>query len=244
MPSVHEVSEPLARFCRPVPARGPGVCAICHGCTRPGFSTCYSCAHVTGQVRRPCHRIVPLSVYAIPGGLHATLRRYKDGGVAEDRYRHTVFVASLLARFLFDHGDCLQGGRAGGWDLITTVPSSGRPGRHPLERALGLVPWLAAQHRETLTRGAGTMGHNMASDTGFVARPDVRGARVLLVDDTFTTGARAQSAASALQLAGARVIAVVPVGRVIDPSHGEHAQAYWKSRSREPFDFRRCCLEA
>jgi adenine/guanine phosphoribosyltransferase-like PRPP-binding protein len=87
------------------------------------------------------------------------------------------------------------------------------------------------------------MGHNVACDTGFVAAPDVRGARILLVDDTFTTGARAQSAASALQLAGARVIAVMPIGRVIDPSHGEHALAYWTRCSRKPFDFGRCCLE-
>jgi adenine/guanine phosphoribosyltransferase-like PRPP-binding protein len=198
---------------------------------------------VTAQVRRPCHHVVPLSLYAIPGGLHATLRRYKDGGAAADRRRHTTFVASLLARFLFDHGDCLQSGRAGEWDFITTVPSTGRPGPHPLEGAVGLVPWLAAQHRETLVRGTGTMGHNVACDTGFVAAPDVRGSRILLVDDTFTTGARAQSAASALQLAGARVIAVMPIGRVIDPSHGEHALAYWTSRSRELFDFGRCCLE-
>ena len=92
-------------------------------------------------------------------------------------------------------------------------------------------------------RGTGTMAHNHASDTGFVVLPDVRGARVLVVDDTFTTGARAQSAASALQLAGARVIAVVPIGRVIDPRHGEEVSAYWTSRSRERFDFGRCCLE-
>ncbi|HEX4540117.1 MAG TPA: hypothetical protein VH112_07700 [Acidimicrobiales bacterium] len=243
MPSVHEVSGPLARFCRPVPARGPGVCAICHGCTRPGFSTCYSCAHVTGQVRRPCHQVVPMSLYAIPSGLHTTLRSYKDGGAADGRRRHTAFVASLLARFLFDHGDCLRRGRVGGWDFITTVPSTGRPGPHPLEGALSMVPWLAAQHRETLVRGSGAIGHNVACDTGFVALPDVGGARVLVVDDTFTTGARAQSAASALALAGARVVAVVPIGRVIDPGHGEHALAYWTSRSREAFDFGRCCLE-
>jgi adenine/guanine phosphoribosyltransferase-like PRPP-binding protein len=243
MPSVHEASEHLARLCSPVPTRGPGICAICHGCTRPEFSTCYSCARVTGQVRRPCHRVVPFSLYAIPGELHATLRRYKDGCGNGDRRRHTALVVSLLARFLFDHGECLGSCRAGGWDFITTVPSTDRPGPHPLRTALGLVPWLAAQHREALVRGTGTMGHNVASDDGFVVHREVRGARVLVVDDTFTTGARAQSAASALQLAGARVIAVVTIGRVIDPSHSEHSLAYWTSRSQEPFDFGRCCLE-
>jgi adenine/guanine phosphoribosyltransferase-like PRPP-binding protein len=105
-----------------------------------------------------------------------------------------------------------------------------------------MVPWLAAQHQETLLRGSGPMAHNLASDDGFVVRRDVRGARVLVVDDTFTTGARAQSAASALQMAGARVIAIVPVGRVIDPDRGR-ALAPWTRRSHQRFDFGRCCLE-
>ena len=233
MPSVHEVSEPLAGLCRPVPAPGPGVCVVCRGCARPEFSTCYSCARVTAQVRRPCHRVVPLSLYAIPGGLHATLRGYKDGESGADRRRYAALVVSLLARFLFDHGDCLGSCRAGGWDFITTVPSTNRDGPHPLASALRLVPWLAAQHQETLVRGTAAMAHNVASDDGFVVRSGVRGARVLVVDDTFTTGARVQSAASALQLAGARVVAAVPIGRVVDPCCSEQA----------PFDFGRCCLE-
>lgn len=87
------------------------------------------------------------------------------------------------------------------------------------------------------------MGHNVASDAAFVALPEARGSRLLVVDDTFTTGARAQSAASVLQLAGARITAVVPIGRVIDPARDQHATAYWSSRSQEPFDFGRCCLE-
>jgi hypothetical protein len=39
---------------------------------------------------------------------------------------------------------------------------------------------------------------------------------MLLVDDTMTTGAKLQSAASALNLGGARVVAAVVLGRVID----------------------------
>ena len=76
MPSVHEVSEPLAGLCRPVPAPGPGVCVVCRGCARPEFSTCYSCARVTAQVRRPCHRVVPLSLYA------PHLHRFPASGLA------------------------------------------------------------------------------------------------------------------------------------------------------------------
>ena len=42
-------------------------------------------------------------------------------------------------------------------------------------------------------------------------------ARVLLLDDTYVSGARAQSAAAALSLAAARSTLIVPLGRVLRP---------------------------
>jgi hypothetical protein len=40
---------------------------------------------------------------------------------------------------------------------------------------------------------------------------------VLLLDDTYVSGARAQSAAAALRLSGARAVLIVPLGRVLRP---------------------------
>ena len=45
----------------------------------------------------------------------------------------------------------------------------------------------------------------------------VAGARVLLLDDTYVSGARAQSAAAALARAGARCTLIAPLGRVLRP---------------------------
>ena len=45
----------------------------------------------------------------------------------------------------------------------------------------------------------------------------VVGARALLLDDTYVSGARSQSAAAALELAGARSTLIVPIGRVLRP---------------------------
>ena len=42
-------------------------------------------------------------------------------------------------------------------------------------------------------------------------------ARALLLDDTYVSGARSQSAAAALELAGARSTLIVPIGRVLRP---------------------------
>jgi predicted amidophosphoribosyltransferase len=48
-------------------------------------------------------------------------------------------------------------------------------------------------------------------------RNRVTGARVLMLDDTYVSGARSQSAAAALQLTGACATVIVPLGRVLRP---------------------------
>jgi hypothetical protein len=48
--------------------------------------------------------------------------------------------------------------------------------------------------------------------------------RILLIDDTFTSGARLQSAASALALAGATVVAAFTLGRFIRPDYNVESQ--------------------
>src|SRR6266536_285893 len=106
--------------------------------------------------------------------VHNLLRGYKDGP-EELRARFLPRVAALLARFVDEHGKCI-----GHWETVTAVPSSkGRPGRHPLVRAIGMVS-------------------SMASDHAFEVATRLGGRRVLLVDDTFTSGAELQSAARPL----------------------------------------------
>lgn len=244
MPSVHEWTEPLARWCHPVPGRGPGTCPVCRGCPGPGWTLCWSCARVLAQVSRPCRQVVPVTLYRVGTPLHAILRCYKDTASSAARRRHATTVAALLGRHLFDHGRCLGGGRRP-WDVITVVPStSGGAGDHPMVAALSLVPWLASQHRALLARTGAGLGHLRAADDAFAVTRPVAGWRVVVVDDTYTSGARAQSAASALALAGATVVAVVPVGRLIDPSWRPHRASWWNERSRETYSFSRCCLEA
>jgi adenine/guanine phosphoribosyltransferase-like PRPP-binding protein len=65
---------------------------------------------------------------------------------------------------------------------------------------------------------------------------------VLLVDDTWTTGGRAQSVAIALREAGAAQVAVVVIGRHFDRAFGTGEAYYERARSLE-FTWDRCCLE-
>jgi hypothetical protein len=141
------------------------------------------------------------------------------------------------------HSDCIATAAGGGWDVITSVPSTApREGEHPLAAAINLVPDLRGQYEELLHRGSGQIDHTVASDGGYEPAHEVSGHRILLVDDTFTSGARAQSAASALNNAGATVAAIVPIGRVINPDFNEENEAYWRRQSKLPYAFDTCCV--
>ncbi|TMK48013.1 MAG: hypothetical protein E6G66_10625 [Actinobacteria bacterium] len=72
---------------------------------------------------------------------------------------------------------------------------------------------------------------------------DVGGLDLVVVDDTFTTGASVQSAVSALRLAGARVIAVVVIGRVVNPDANPEEAALWEAARKTPWRFNKCCRE-
>jgi orotate phosphoribosyltransferase len=74
----------------------------------------------------------------------------------------------------------------------------------------------------------------------FEAVRSLHGEAVLLIDDTWTTGASAQTAAAALRHAGAGPVAAVVIGR--------HLNREWHENDRRlrsiarPFDWDRCAL--
>lgn len=243
MTTVLDIAAPLAGICVPVPMVGDGVCDRCHNHPTAGFSRCYSCSQIEGQVSRPCPLIVPVSLYEIPSQLHHYLRHYKSGIYPEREHEFSLNVASLLCYFLGQHRACIAAASGGDWEVITSVPSSsGRQGEHPLVTALRRVPSVFTTYEALLGQGPVQVGHNKASDGGFRSTRKLTGERVLIIDDTFTSGARAQSAASALSNGGAEVVAIVPIGRVIDPSW-EPVGEWWKAQRRQPFSFDTCCLE-
>ena len=186
---------------------------------------------------------MPISLYEPGSQLHHVLREYKDGRSEAVRREFTTRLGALLHRFIRDHGDCIRAVSAD-WSIVTSVPSSeDRPGAHPLERVIELSSELGPSYRTTLRRGPASIDHNQANDEGFVVFDDVEGESVLLLDDTFTSGARAQSAASALQLAGAEVLAMAPIGRFIRPEWNEEARSLFDSARAAGFDFDVCCLQ-
>jgi hypothetical protein len=203
-------------------------CRTCRGPVQAGFARCYQCDLAHARCGGLLADVVAPVAYAVKGGrLAGDLWRYKSGsaGATEAGAR----LAAMLARFLGEHSDQVwrAAGMAVGPELAAIVPSGqGRPGLHPL---LGIVascvdvpivplctaPGAAARARglaDGVTAGWLTVGGGVA------------GAELLLVDDTWVSGASAQSAAAALKAAGARRVALVVIGRHVDPADPRSAE--------------------
>jgi hypothetical protein len=202
----------------PRPSRWPapdGICAVCRGPAGPGFARCYQCGRHSQSGRGLLADAVVPVAYAVKGTSFATdLWRYKSWRAPSPAARTTVLA--LLLAFLHDHGTCVwrhadmpPPGR------LAVVPTGcGRPGPHPLLRLAS--PYLRLPLVPLAIR-PGAQGRDL--DLGrFTADGPAAGASVLLIDDTWVSGASAQSAAAAVKLAGARHVAIVVLGRHIDPA--------------------------
>jgi len=124
-------------------------------------------------------------------------------------------LLALLLAFLGDHSDCIWRRAAMPEpDRLAVVPSGvGRPGSHPL---LALAsPYLRLPLWPLAIR-PGRQGRDLDLHR-FQAGVGPRGCGVLLLDDTWVSGASAQSAAAALKLAGAGRVALVVLGRHVNP---------------------------
>lgn len=218
------------------PRRGPGVCVECFNLTRD-FRLCFACA----QGERHLSAMVPVSYSVAHEYLHHTLASYKrlQGQQAEAAARQ---ISAILWRFLVTHEPCLAA--AAGvrrFQLVTTVPSSdaARDEHHSLRRVVGeLVGPTRGRHQRLLRRSDIEVVPRRFDLRRFEAVRPLAGEDVLLIDDVWTTGASAQSAAAALKAAGAGTVAAVVVGR--------HLNRGWHDNDRHlnamPFDWRKCAL--
>jgi predicted amidophosphoribosyltransferase len=178
---------------------------------------------------------------------------YKESPVDEARRRFARRISELFIVFFGDHGACLTAAIGGGVDLVVPVPSSSRPGPASLETVDGLAEVAVETLGETarwapsaLRRSSGEIGHMRPNARAFAvppaARPAVRRSRVLLLDDTYVSGSRSQSAAAALRLAGARSVLIVPLGRVLRPERFSTHTAFLSAQSAAAGHRSRCVL--
>ena len=237
MATVAELTAPCANFML-APRSGPDVCRTCFNLT-DGYERCYACAHGGDHL----DLMAPIS-YSIAGEqLNYALAAYKRSSEAWTRVLANQ-LAAMLWRHLAHHEVCVAraAGAANGFALVTTVPSGDptRGGRHPLARIVGeLVGPTRARYVELLRRTDRPVDLHAFHPDRFVATRALDGDQaILLIDDTWTTGASAQSAAAALKQAGAGPVAAVVIGR--------HLNRDWRDNDRRlralpsPFEWARC----
>ena len=238
MPTVVELSEPYANFLlTPAAPDGDGVCSVCLTFTS-GYSTCYRCGHQPSGA----DAVLPISYSAHMGQLHSALRGYKEGWRSAGRL--TVELAAVLWRFLTRHESCLAA-RVGvdRFDAVTTVPSSDRERdtSHPLHDIVGrIVRPTADRYERMLWRSTEEVEPRQVDVRRYVATLAFAGENVLLVDDTWTTGASVQSAALALKAAGAGSVGVVVIGRHIREEYADNAI---RLGALPQFSWERCAFE-
>ena len=200
---------------------------------------------MAARLRLPLAPVLPVRLCPLPGPLYTVLVGYKESAVDEARRYFAGLVRALLAAFLAEHGPCITAAAGGPIDRVLAVPSTARPSGPPLAALEGLADTVRAAFAgarwapELLRRASAPVGHMRPDEGAFAVRsgpltptaPSVpRGSRALLLDDTYVSGARAQSAAAALRRAGARSVVIVPVGRVVRPDlsavHAAFLQAH------------------
>jgi hypothetical protein len=199
------LSAPLAGCTR--------LCPVCRGPAGSGSARCFQCdLHWRCAAGNLADVVVPVA-FAIKGTAHARrLWQYKSPRVAaSDAAGQAATIRAMLLVFLRDHGPCLwrSAGSAPPTHVAVVPTARRRPGKHPLRSLLEgylTLPWAGL-----VPMPDGERLRDLDPDR-FRAAP-LPGARVLLVDDTWTTGSSAQSAAMALRAAGACSVVTVVLGR-------------------------------
>ena len=217
------LARPLAHDLVAVPPAGRGVCRICRDLIPPGYAHCRHCRAVRGYA----DVVVPISLCIRGSALHAALRGYKDGTQQRVRDLHAHRLAALVDDFLDVHEACVAvAAKTRRFDAITVVPSSSpvRDELRPNLRRLAaeLATSTSSRHVRLLTATGAAPTTGGFHHRRYLASSDAAGQRILLLEDTWVTGSRAQSAAAALQAAGAVAVAVVAMGRFVNSQHDDN----------------------
>jgi len=177
--------------------------------------------------------VVPIA-YCAKGGQHyEDLKRYKNPPItplAKARLR------AITESFLRRHRHCLSAAAGGNITHLAVVPSTKRSGVHPLAKLLGI--------QDSIISAMGSL-----ADHSRVFRPDAfstswrapedQTARVLLLDDTWTTGSSMQSFAHTLKKAGAAAVVAVVLGRLLSQDYGP-SHKLLATVADKPFNVDKC----
>jgi hypothetical protein len=219
-------------------------CSICAAPVDSTYTRCYPCnEHRKGQYADELADQVASIVYAIDGRTSGQVmygyKRVDASGQPWPQPDHEAIIVRLLALAEDMHRDCV--GRLLHQPVThrVVIPSTKRQDRCPLGRLVQgddrvidhplAAARLSAQSIRTIDSAL------------FATAPLPPGAHVQVLDDTWTTGAHAQSAAVTLRRAGAAHVSILTVARWLKPAFPA-TTAFLRDRypALPPFDAGMC----
>jgi hypothetical protein len=204
----------------------------CATCAIPAdrFEHCLTCAKYSK--RTDLADQVAMLVYAVADEWSGdVLRGYKAPEAADESY---AIVSRMIGLGLSAHASCpgeVAGSPVSYWATVPSLPR--KPGEHALHKIVKAVApgqELCLQAAEKVRRPRSVSAGHFAAEARLPP-----GSHVLLLDDTWTTGGHAQSAALALKKAGADRVSLLVVARWIKSDFGDNGWFLGKLK-RQPYD--------
>jgi predicted amidophosphoribosyltransferase len=217
----------------------PGICPTCRGIDYTRGDACQQCSEIEAALGGPLEPAVLAASYVRPSTLRDWLSHYKLNAETDVDQAAQAALAEVFSGF-FDAWSAIAAPR---FDSVVVVPSTRSAGDHPLQVAL-MRRRQDVPFRTLLRAGPSPTGHNHPSRTGFSASADVAGTRIIVVDDVYTTGARAQSAVAALRDAGADVVALIVLARRFNLDYAPEVGALWTELTHVPYSFQTAARRA
>lgn len=227
----------------------PDVCPVCTG-PSPAHSGAGLCAQCRGARETYgdglADLVVPLAyAKAYMPSMHQSAHHVRAYKAVPPAPKCAQDLRLMTVAAIYLHGRCIAA-TTGWWHAVTFVPSSARPGvEHPaadLARAAHSVDPSAAKVALGTGRGITEPPARAPRQDRFSVpgryRPLVDGRHVLVVDDTWVSGDKAQSAALALKDAGAARVTVLCVTRWLRHDWPDHRRLI--ETLDEPYDALRC----
>jgi predicted amidophosphoribosyltransferase len=248
--TVLELSAPYENHLLPVLPSSAGVCAVCHSFVAGDWPLCYQCNQAVRLLPKTADALGFVALAVKGEQLARDLSVYKNSQSLQARTRPRLGLAAVLWRWMESHERCLAT-EAGtdGFQVVTTVPSTSGREQHPLDHVVGtMVQPTADRFRSLLRRRPNdTGGREFGVDRFEVINGGGAGNSVLIIDDTFTSGSHAQSAAAALKDSGAESVAVLCIGRHFNrqqdgEEYRQAADAYYRRSRVLGWNWDRCCL--
>lgn len=244
--TINEVAAPFENYMLAMPGPAPDVCTVCHSSVFNGWSDCKPCNDQRSALGLTADAVASVALAVEGDQLARDLYAYKDARVDSAARQRLVWgLGAVTYKWLHLHEECLAeaaGVGAGRFDVITSVPSTGgREGDHPLVTMLTKV--MVGSHERyshLLAVQRPELGPREMQPDRFKAVGDVP-ATVLVVDDSWVSGAKPQAAATALKAAGAQTVGILTVGRWFKLGYAPNTE-WLKEKRKATWSWDTCCL--